>query len=269
MVRCNLCSQALGRITETHLWHKHKMRLAKFISQFPDTNIGPMPWKKGETKETNQSLLKLSNTLKAQKKWNFSKWQKEIKKQQIIQYKELSKDENLAELIGIILGDGNLYKHPRTENLRVICNSKDTVYIRHIANLITKIFHKTPSVIKRRNENATVVCLYQCKISKRLDLPCGNKIKNNIGIPSWIFFNEGYMVKCLKGLFETDGCFHEDRDNYTRIIEFKNNCTRLREGVYNSLLRLGFNPQSGHNYVRLARRNEVYKFKELIEFRNY
>lgn len=232
-------------------------------------NIGPMPWNKGDTKENNLSLLKLSNTLKIRKEWNFSKWQRRRKKQQIIQYQELSKDENLAELIGIILGDGNLYKHLRTENLRVICNSKDIVYIRHIAHLIAKIFHKSPSIIKRNNENVTVVCLYQCEISKRLDLPCGNKIKNNVGIPSWIFSNTDYMVRCLKGLFETDGCFHEDRDNYTRIIEFKNNCTRLREDVYNILLRLGFNPQSGYNYIRLARRNEVYKFRELIEFRNY
>lgn len=268
MVKCNLCNQKLGRITETHLWHKHKMHFPKFIRQFPEAHIGPMPWR-SETKENNSSLSRLSNTLKAKKEWNFSKWQKERKRQGGIQYKELSKDENLAELIGIVLGDGNLYKHLRTENLRVICNSKDIVYIRHIANLITRIFHKNPSVIKRKNENATVVCLYQCKISERLHLPCGNKIKNNVGMPSWILFNESYMVKCLKGLFETDGCFHEDKDNYTRVIEFKNNCTRLRKGVYNSLLRLGFHPQLGVNYVRLARRSEVYRFKEQIDFRNY
>lgn len=245
------------------------MHFPEFIRRFPNANIGPMPWNKGDTKENNLSLLRLSKTLKIRKEWNFSKWQKEIKKQRAIQYQELSQDENLAELIGIILGDGNLYKHLRTENLRVISNSKDVVYIRHIADLITRIFHKSPSLIKRKNENATVVCLYQCRISKRLNLPCGNKIENNVGIPSWIFFNEDYMVRCLKGLFETDGCFHEDKGNYTRIIEFKNNCMRLRKDVYNTLLRLGFNPQFGHNYIRLARRDEVYKFKELIEFRHY
>ena len=245
------------------------MHFSKFIKRFPEANIGTMPWKKGDTKETNLSLLRLSKTLKTKKEWNFTDWQRERKKQSIIKYKELLKDENLAELIGIILGDGNLYKHSRTENLRVICNSKDISYIRHIVNLITKIFHKTPSVIKRKNENATVVCLYQCKISKRLKLPYGNKIKNNVGIPAWIFLNKDYIYKCLKGLFETDGCFHEDRQNYTRCIEFKNNCVRLRKDAYNILLRLDFNPQLGHNYVRLAKKDEVYRFKELIDFRNY
>ena len=269
MAKCNLCNQELGRITETHLWYKHKMHFSKFIKRFPDADIGPMPWKNGETKATNPSLLKLSNTLRIKEKWNFSKWQKERKRQQIIQYKELLKCGNLAELIGIILGDGNLYKHSRTENLRVICNSKDTAYIQHAADLITEIFRKTPSVIKRKNENATVVCLYQCKISKRLGLPCGNKIKNNVGVPHWILLNKDYMRRCLKGLFETDGCFHEDIKNYTRCMEFKNNCARLRKDAYNILLKLGFNPQLGTNYVRLARRNEVYRFKELIDFRNY
>lgn len=269
MVKCNLCNRELGRITETHLWHKHKIHFPKFIRRFPNANIGPMPWDKGDTKENNLSLLRLSNTLKIRKEWNFSKWQRKRKKQRIPLYKGLLKGENLAELIGIVLGDGNLYKHPRTENLRIICDSRDTGYIRHIVNLVEKIFFKKPSVIKRKNENATVVSLYQCKISARLKLGVGNKIKNNVGIPSWITSDKRFMLMCLKGLFETDGCFVEDKGNYTQIIEFKNNCRRLRDDVYAILLKFGFNPQQGSNYVRLARKNEVYRFKELIEFRNY
>ncbi|MFA4888861.1 MAG: LAGLIDADG family homing endonuclease [Candidatus Omnitrophota bacterium] len=228
-----------------------------------------MPWKRGETKETSLSLLKLSDTLKAKKVWNFSKWQKERERGQGIQYKELQEGNSLAELIGIVLGDGNLYKHPRTENLRITCNSNDASYIKYITNLITEVFSKAPSIRKRNDENAASIDLYQSKISERLGLPCGNKIKNNVGVPSWIFVNDNYLVRCLKGLFETDGCFHEDKDNYTRIIEFKNNCIRLKKDVYRALLRLGFNPQLGSNYVRLAKRNEVCSFKELIDFRNY
>ena len=249
--------------------YKHRMHFSKFIKRFPEANIGTMPWKKGDTKETNLSLLRLSKTLKTKKEWNFTDWQRERKKQPIIKYKELLKDENLAELIGIILGDGNLNKHPRTENLRITLNSKNAGYIKHISSLITKVFSKSPSIRKRKNENAVSVDLYQCKISERLNLPCGNKIRNNVGIPSWIFLNKKYIIKCLKGLFETDGCFHEDRENYTRCIEFKNNCKRLREDVYTGLVIFGFKPQFGYNYIRLAKRKEVYKFKDLIDFRNY
>ena len=251
------------------MWHRHKMHFPEFIRRFPDANAGIAPWNKGQTKETHPSLLRLSQALETKEEWNFSKWQREKAKQPKTQYKKLLKDENLAELIGIILGDGNLNKHPRTENLRITCNSNDTGYIKHICNLITKVFCKVPSVRKRKNENAVSVDLYQRTISKRLNIPCGNKIRNNVGMPSWIFLNKGYMLKSLKGLFETDGCFHVDKDNYTTCIEFKNNCKRLREDVYNSLIIFGFRPQFGHNYVRLAKKDEVYKFKDAIDFRNY
>ena len=113
------------------------------------------------------------------------------------------------------------------------------------------------------------VDLYQGQISERLSMLCGNKIRNNVGIPSWIFSDKKYILKCLKGLFETDGCFHEDKKNYTRCMEFKNYCKRLRKDTYNILLGLGFNPQIGSNYVRLARKDEVYKLKDWIDFRNY
>lgn len=142
-------------------------------------------------------------------------------------------------------------------------------FIKHIHSLITKVFNKSPSIRKRSNENAVSVDLYQCEISKRLNLPCGNKIKNNVGVPAWISLNKNYMFKCLKGLFETDGCFHEDKNNYTRCIEFKNNCTKLKIDACNMLLKLWFIPQLGSNYVRLAKKDEVYRFKDKIDFRNY
>ncbi len=265
MVRCNLCNQRLGRITETHLWRKHKIHFPKFIRQFPGANIGSMPWAKGETKEANLSLLKLSDTLKTKKVWNFTNWQRKNK----IYYHNLEKDKSLAELIGAALGDGTLEKFPRTERLRIICNSKEKEHILHIADMLRTKFKKLPHIFKRKKKNAIDIYIYQCKISKRLGLSTGNKIKNNVGIPSWIKHNKKFAISCLKGLFETDGCFVEDEDNYTQIIEFKNNCRRLREDVYSILCRLGYHPQFGKNYIRLARRAEVYSFKKLINFRNY
>lgn len=265
MVNCIICNRKFRRITNTHLLYKHRITPIEFVKKFPNTNRGLIPWNKDKTKETHLSLLVLSKKLKAQTEWNFSKWQRRNR----VYYDKLTKDEELAELIGIILGDGNLYKCARTDNLRVICGLKDTNYIQHIASLIEKTFVKKPVITKRKNENAAVISIYQCNICDRLNLPAGNKIRNNVGIPAWIASKKRYMVKCLKGLFETDGCFVEDEDNYTQIIEFKNNCKKLREDVYNILVNLGYGPQLGRNYVRLAKKGEVYKFKEVIDFRNY
>jgi hypothetical protein len=183
-------------------------------------------------------------------------------------YLALKKNAELAELIGVVLGDGNLYKHPRTENLRITLNSKDRPYIYNVANLIKVVFHKAPSIIKRRGKNAVSVSLYQGNISQRIGIPLGNKIKNDVIIPSWIFAKKKHMIKCLKGLFETDGCFQKDDENYAQYIEFKNNAVRLRKNVFNILTQLGFHPQNGRNYIRLARKGEVFRFKKLINFRN-
>lgn len=265
MVRCNLCNQELGRITHTHLWYKHRVHFSEFIKRFPNVNAGLIPWNKGKTKETHPILSRLSSALKAKKEWNFSKWQRRNK----IHYENLKKDRRLAELIGTALGDGTLEKFPRTERLRIICNSKEKEYILHIADMLRDRFKKLPHIFKRKKKNAIDIYIYQCEISKRLGLPTGDKIENNVGIPSWIKYNKKFAISCLKGLFETDGCFVEDEDNYTQIMEFKNNCRRLREDVYSMLCRLGYHPQFGKNYIRLARRIEVYSFKELISFRNY
>ena len=175
----------------------------------------------------------------------------------------------MAELTGIVLGDGSIEKFPRTERLVVTCNKFQVQYIKHINSLIKKIFCKKPLLSARKKENAVDISLYKCNISRQLEIPCGNKIKNDVGIPYWIYKNKSYITSCLKGLFETDGCFQRDDDNYAQYIEVTNNCRRLRNDTHRALLLLGYNPQLGKTYVRLARREEVYKFKRSIGFRKY
>ena len=185
------------------------------------------------------------------------------------QYKDLKKNIELAELIGIILGDGHLHKFSRTERLIITCNSKKRRYIDRINSMITKVFDKSPSILKRKTENTIDISLYQCELSKRLGILPGNKIINNVGIPEWIKEKKKYATSCLKGLFETDGCFQKDPANYAQFIELKNLCKRLREDAYSMMVTLGYNPQISAKYVRLARKEEVYSFINLIKFRKY
>lgn len=222
-------------------------------------------WNKGHTKLTHPSLLKMSHTLAAKKKWNFSEWQA---KQPKIDY-SIDKSGDWAELVGITLGDGNIFRFPRTERLVIACNSKDGKYVRHIANLVKKIFKKKPQIKKCKSTNCIHIKLYQCHLSKRLQMPPGDKINNNVAIPKGICRDKNLLTRCLKGLFETDGSFTIDKKNYTRVIEFKNMSRFLLKGVYLGLKGLNYNPQFGKNYVRLARKNEVYDFADLIQFRRY
>jgi len=184
-------------------------------------------------------------------------------------YGPLRKTTELSELIGILLGDGHIQKFPRTERFVITCGIDKSRYIKRIIDIIEKVFSKKPSILKRKDENTADISLYQCELSKRLGIPSGNKIKNNVGVPQWIKGKKDYIIYCLKGLFETDGCFQEDSNNYAQYIELKNLCKQIRKDTYRMLICLGYNPQLSSTYVRLARKREVSSFKELIKFREY
>ena len=175
-------------------------------------------------------------------------------------YSPLEKTADLAELIGIILGDGHLTRYVRTERLVITCGFKKTRYIKQVAQIVKNVFSKPPSIIKRKTKEAFDISLYQCDLSKRLGVPTGNKIKNDVGVPAWIKKNKEYIIRCLKGLFETDGCFQRDPSNYAQYIELKNLCSRIKLDTYYMLIGLGYNPQISTRYVRLARKNEVSSF---------
>lgn len=235
----------------------------KYVSR--NINSDVVPWNRGETKYTHSSLMRLSQKLAKQNKWNFSQWQK--KRRISINYK-IEKSETCAELIGVVLGDGHVERYPRMERLWVTCNSAEDKYIQHIIDIVEIVFHKKPKM-RKKGPGAADIYIYQCRLSKRLEIPTGNKIKNNVGVPEWVKRKRIFIIKCLKGLFETDGCFQQDLSNYAQFIEFKNHCHQLIADVYYMLQRLSYHPQLGKNYVRLARKKEVSEFKKLIDFRNY
>lgn len=97
----------------------------------------PAPWCKGYTKETHPSVLKISKTFKKKKIDNFKEWREKMKKMGKIRssYPLFKKDGNLAELIGVILGDGNILKFPRTEALTISSNAKNSGFIKRYSSL--------------------------------------------------------------------------------------------------------------------------------------
>ena len=117
-----------------------------------------IPWNKGETKFSHPSVLGISRTMAAKSVSNFANWQKLRKKS--LNYR-IKKSKNSAELIGIILGDGCIERYPRTERLWVTCNVNSNKYIQHIVNIIEGIFHKRPSLRKKKvNMGKGLISIY-------------------------------------------------------------------------------------------------------------
>jgi hypothetical protein len=229
------------------------------------------PWNKGKTKETNTSVKKISETFKNKKIDNFKNWRQEMIKAGVIKnsYSPFKKTKELAFLIGMTLGDGHIQKFPRTERLLISLNTKYPGLIEYVNNLMTKIFEKQATLSKVRNSNCMRVWVYQKMISSRLEIPTGNRGMSTLGIPGWIWKSKTYIIFCLKGLFEAEGSLSIHLPTYTYNFGFSNKNQKLLDDVEMALRILGFNPEVRSDKIRLRKKEEVFLFKKLINFRKY
>lgn len=109
----------------------------------------------------------------------------------------LEKNESLAEMFGIILGDGRIRWDPIGSHyqLDVILNWVDEKeYVLYVKNLLIYIFHTYPKFSRQLNDDGSVgkgiyLTIYSKKIVEELislGLIPGNKVENQIKIPKWI-----------------------------------------------------------------------------------
>src|SRR3990167_6596258 len=113
-------------------------------------------WSKGYTKETHPSVRKISETMKNRKIDNFAEWRKKaIRDGRIrIRFPRLPQNGDLAELIGVVLGDGHIEKFPRTERLLIFSNSNNKGFVERYASLKKSYLRK--SLMSTNNQHKTV-----------------------------------------------------------------------------------------------------------------
>lgn len=230
-----------------------------------------MVWNKGYTKHTHPSVAKISKTFSSMKIDNFAKWRFQMKLEGKIpsDYPVLNKNADLAELIGVILGDGHIEVFPRTERLLIVGDSKKMGFINHYAVLVEKVFNKKPSINYVKASNTVRISLYQKNISQRLGIKSGNRSGYAYEIPAWIRYNTANLIGFLKGLFEAEGSLSIHLPTYTYNFQFTNMNPYLLAIVRDSLISLGYHPEVRAIYIRLRKKVEVASFKELIHFRDY
>lgn len=130
----------------------------------------------------------------------------------IIQYPSESKD--LAELMGVVFGDGGI-NNPW--QLVISMNSiADKDYSIYCKTLLEKLFQIDVTTRKRPNQNTLVlVCsstnLVDFLVSKGATR--GNKVTQNLDIPRWIIRNNSFSKAFVKGLTDTDGCLYIHKHN--------------------------------------------------------
>lgn len=230
----------------------------------------PSPWSKGQTKETHPSIKKISETFKKKKIDNFVGWRKKmIVAGKFPQYpKNLKKSRDLAELIGVTLGDGNIHKFLRTEALTIASNSKNKGFIKRYSDIIYNVFSKKATINKPSN-GCTRIRIYQKYISESLGIPTGNRGRLNVKIPNWILNNKNNLKSYLRGLYEAEGSFCVHKPTYTYKFLFSNRNESMLNNVFNGMSLLGFHPHRSKYQIQISKKEEVYRAIELLEFRKY
>ena len=123
--------------------------------------------------------------------------------------------------------------------------------------------------------------IYSKKIFESL-IECGllhgNKVKNQVKIPIWIFKKKEFLLRAVQGLFDTDGCVYNKYGKYAQI-EFKFGCIETTASVHEAVQRLGFNPtkvQEQYDKASskfrwrfyLSRQKEIDQFFEKVQPKN-
>lgn len=172
--------------------------------------------------------------------------------------------KELAEFIGIMLGDGKLSHF----QVLVTLGNKEIDYAEHVVNLIEKLFLIKAKVALRATGYRDVY-IGSTVVSKWLQDQglVFNKVKYQVDIPCWVFTKKEYMKACLRGFFDTDGSLYSLRYGYQ--ISFTNYSEPLLTSLRKMLFELQYSPSciSSHK-VYLTKKEDIKRFFKEIQPQN-
>ncbi|MFO7793595.1 MAG: LAGLIDADG family homing endonuclease [Candidatus Nanohaloarchaea archaeon] len=188
----------------------------------------------------------------------------------------LTKDKDLAEFFGMMLGDGHMEDFYEQREDRHITNYRvdmcfhedETEIIDRAEELFLEAVGKEPNYYSEPNSKAAKLMVYSKDLVERLEelgLESGNKTDNQVCVPGWIKENPEFRVRCLKGLVDTDGTVYERVPGDT-VIQFKNASQPLLDDFKEMCETEGISTsKGGYRSVQVAANDEVDKFIRLIQ----
>ncbi len=183
------------------------------------------------------------------------------------------KSPRLAELVGILLGDGEITDF----QVRVTSHrEKEAEYSRFVSELAAELFGVEAPLIPRENTYiVTVSSVAVVEFLLSIGLKKGNKVKQQVSVPDWIFSDRECMRACLRGLMDTDGgpyphSYKVSGKMYRYVkICFRNHSTPLLIGMEKMLVEFGFAAKNdGKHKVSLYRQPEIRRYFEEIGTNN-
>jgi len=164
----------------------------------------------------------------------------------------------LAYITGAALGDGNLSNpNGRATRLRITCDNKYPKIIKVIKINLSKIMPKNKVAEIKKKKNCCDISCYSNQWEKLLGWKAksGSKIKQNIGIPKWIFQNKSTRIACLRGLLDTDGSYYFDRGYL--MINFVTMIPKLAKHTFELIKITGYQPKIYHLKIKNQIRHNI------------
>lgn len=174
--------------------------------------------------------------------------------------KQIEQGEDLAEFVGIMLGDGNFCGN----QIVISFDNRGKGYISHVKSLAQNLTGIGLKGLKEKSVNGfRLYCCNKFLAEKLIEfgLKRGDKIMNQIGIPNWIKENREYSKRCIKGLVDTDGCIIFCKRDKQKHICFTNRNLQLLNDFKEVTKNLGYNFAKANKWnKRLYRKAEVVRF---------
>ncbi len=187
--------------------------------------------------------------------------------------------KELAELVGIMLGDGGIYYNKKHDIVQITVTGHKYNDKEYFENFVSPLFMKTLAIrmieskvkgingIRLRNQRKDAA-----KILQTLGIPIGDKKQKNAKIPEWIFTNKEFLKACLRGIIDTDGSL-APKTKYHPGPSIWITCkiSSLRRTITKAFKGLGYHPSKWTLKKKeccLGRFNEVIKFYKEIGFNN-
>ena len=186
-------------------------------------------------------------------------------------------NKELAEFVGIMLGDGYI-NFPKQPRIKITFNSiVDKEYLVFVKNLLSDLFQVKILEEQRKTENAADLFIFNRNairtIVNEVQLIPSPKWNRAI-IPSWIFEHKLERF-VLRGYFDTDGCVVITNNNGLRYprLEMKVSPSPMQEQFISILQKYDFkfgahNIGKGKVRIQLNGKKELKKWNELIGFSN-
>jgi intein/homing endonuclease len=185
------------------------------------------------------------------------------------------KSVDLAEFVGILLGDGGITK----EQVTITLNTEvDKEYVNYVSSLGNRLFGQKPHVSDRKDCKATNLRYSGIKLIEFLiksGLKSGDKVKQQVDVPNWIKSSIKYKISCLRGLMDTDGCISICTHNYkSKSYVYYNPCFANRSKpllnfVTNTLTELNLRPSVAGERIWLYNKASVRDYFRIVSSSNY